>query len=121
MRKAQRGITFIGWLVLLVPLAIVGYAGLRLAPLYLNYIKVSDALNDLAAESRGDDTITAAALRSSLSRRFEVDSIDFPTVEMIRFNREGKSWVGQAAYEDEAPLFADVSLVVKFNKRVTLN
>jgi hypothetical protein len=121
MRKKQGGITFIGWLVLLVPLAIVGYAGLRVTPLYLNYFKVADALTDLGAESRGDDTVTAAALRSSLTRRFEVDSINFPTVEMIRFTREGKSWVAQAAYEDEAPLFAELSLLVKFNKRVVLN
>jgi hypothetical protein len=121
MRQRQVGITFIGWLFLLVPLAIVGYAGLRVTPLYLNYFKVADALTDLAAESQGDDGLTAAALRTSLTRRFEIDSIVFPTAETVRFTREGKSWVAQAAYEDEVPLFADLSLLVKFDKRVVLN
>src|SRR5882724_2623060 len=40
MRNRQQGITSIGWLVLLAPFAIVLYAGIRLAPLYLNYMKV---------------------------------------------------------------------------------
>ena len=32
MRRNERGITLIGWLLLLVPLAIVAYAGLRIPP-----------------------------------------------------------------------------------------
>ena len=39
----QRGITFIGWLFLLMPVAIVVYGGIRLAPVYLNYMKVAKA------------------------------------------------------------------------------
>ena len=38
MRSKQRGITFIGWVLLLTPLAICAYAGIRVAPLYLNYM-----------------------------------------------------------------------------------
>ena len=41
MRQRQRGITFIGWIVLLIPVAIVGYALIRVAPVYLNYMKVA--------------------------------------------------------------------------------
>jgi len=51
MRNRQQGITAIGWLVLLTPFAIVLYAGIRLAPLYLNYLKVVRAI-DVAAEQR---------------------------------------------------------------------
>ena len=39
MRK-QRGVTMIGWIFLLVPVAIVLYAGIRVGPEYLNYYKV---------------------------------------------------------------------------------
>ena len=47
MRAHQHGITFIGWLFLLVPIAIVAYAGIRIAPVYLNYMKVSRSLDAL--------------------------------------------------------------------------
>ena len=43
--RRERGVTLIGWLVLLTPLAICLYAGLRLAPVYLNYMKVSHTLD----------------------------------------------------------------------------
>ena len=32
MRKYQRGVTFIGWIILMIPIAIVFYAGIRLTP-----------------------------------------------------------------------------------------
>ena len=53
MRARQKGITFIGWLFLLVPVAIVGYSGIRLAPKYLTYMKVTKALKQTAAEYTG--------------------------------------------------------------------
>ncbi len=43
MRNRQVGVTAIGWLFLLTPVAIVVYAGIRLAPVYLNYMKVAKA------------------------------------------------------------------------------
>ena len=52
MRHSQRGITFIGWLVLLVPVAIVVYAGIRLAPIYLNYMRVAKSLSETASEAK---------------------------------------------------------------------
>ena len=52
MRKHQRGVTFIGWVFLLIPLAILIYVGIRVAPLYMNYFKVSRSLEQLATETR---------------------------------------------------------------------
>ena len=43
MMRKQRGVTMIGWIFLLVPVAIVLYAGIRVAPEYLNYYKVVTA------------------------------------------------------------------------------
>ncbi|MEO7775594.1 MAG: DUF4845 domain-containing protein [Steroidobacteraceae bacterium] len=118
MRKQERGITMIGWVVLLIPIAIVGYAGIRLTPIYLNYMKVSKALNTLAEQHKGEDQLNPVALRISLEKSFDVDSIDYPSVKDVDFHREGTQWVAQVKYEDTVPLFADLSLLVKFDKRV---
>ena len=121
MRARQRGITFIGWIVLLAPVALVFYAGLRVVPIYLNYMKVAKALEQIAVESKGEDQLSVQALRNTLEKRFDIDSVSYPRPDQIAFAREGKSWVAEARYEDVAPLFANISILLRFDKRVTLN
>ncbi len=119
MRARQRGLTFIGWLVLLVPLAIVFYAGVRLTPVYLNYMKVSRALTALQAEFKGEDT-NAAALRTSLTKNFDIQSVDYPDAKDIQIKREGHAWIVEAAFDDQAPLFDNISIQVAFHKVVQI-
>jgi hypothetical protein len=121
MRARQRGITFIGWIVLLVPVAIVGYAAIRVTPAYLNYMKVSKALEQTATEYKGDEQISVQAVRSSLEKRLDIDSVTYPRADQVSIAREGKSLVAEARYEDVAPLFGNLSILVRFDKRVTLN
>ena len=114
MRARQKGITFIGWLFLLVPVAIVGYSAIRLAPIYLTYMKVVKAIDQTAGDFSGDETVNPAAVRSALYRRFDIDSIVSPTVESISVKRDGDQWLISADYEEVAPLFGQVSLLVRF-------
>jgi Domain of unknown function (DUF4845) len=117
MRNRQQGVTAIGWLVLLTPFAILGYAGMRLAPLYLNYMKVVRAIDNAASAAKGAPG-DASAIRSAIDRHFEIDMVEFPTIKDIQVRREGGAWVIEAKYEDEAPLFGNVSLRVLFDKTV---
>ncbi len=120
MYPKQRGITMIGWLFLLVPIAIVGYAGIRLSPIYLNYMKVARSLEQTGKEHAGDESLTAAAVRNTLEKHFDIESVDFPTVKDVAIRREGQTWIEQVTYEDAAPLFANISLLVKFDKKVEI-
>src|SRR5438105_190737 len=72
MRRNQRGITFVGWIFLLIPLAVVAYAAIRLAPVYLNYMRVSRSISQVASEAKGDDTTNAQTLRVALDKRLVV-------------------------------------------------
>ena len=116
MQSRERGITFIGWLVLLIPVAIVVYAGIRVAPVYLNYVKVARVIDQTISESRNDDSVTLAALRASINRRFDIEGVTYPDGKDVQIHREGRSWVMEAKYEDTAPLFANVSLLIAFDK-----
>jgi hypothetical protein len=116
MRNRQRGVTFIGWLVLLTPLAIVGYAGVRLAPVYLNYMKVVRALSLVASDAAGHDP---TSIRSTIDKHFEIDMVDYPTSKDIKVTKGANGGYDvEASYDDEAPLFANVSLHVVFDKTV---
>jgi hypothetical protein len=119
MRNRQQGVTAIGWLVLLTPFAIVGYAGVRLAPVYLNYLKVVRAIDNAASSvktSGGAGDVTA--IRTAIDRHFEIDMVEYPTIKDIQVRREGAAWVIEAKYDDEAPLFGNLSLHVTFDKTV---
>jgi hypothetical protein len=116
MFARQRGVTFIGWLFLLIPLAIVGYSGIRLAPVYFNYMKVSRSLDQIAAEAKGEDTATGEQLRQAVNKRFDVEEIEYPDSRNAVIKRDGSGWSIEMKYDDDAPLFSNVSLHVEFDK-----
>ncbi len=117
MHARQRGVTFIGWLLLLIPVALVSYSGIRAAPIYLNYMKVSKTLDQTASEIKGTDpSVNVASIRNTLRRRFDIEEVDFPAVDDIVIRRDGANWVIEAKYEDTAPLFANLALLLSFDK-----
>jgi hypothetical protein len=118
MRKNQRGVTFIGWLFLLTPVAIVAYAGIRLAPMYLNYSRVSQSMEQTAQESRADDS--AQNIRFGLEKRLDINGVYFPDSKDFAIRRDGASWVMEITYEESAPMIAQVSLTTKFTKSVRM-
>ncbi len=120
MHKRQAGITFIGWLVLLIPVAIVAYMAIRLIPIYLNHMKVSSAVEQAADEARAETTVSPGMVRTSLARRFDIEGISHPGADEIRVLREGDQWVIEVAYEDVAPLFGPIDLLVSFDRRVLI-
>jgi hypothetical protein len=121
MRHTQRGVTFVGWLFLLVSVAIVVYEGIRLTPMYLNYMRVVKALERLADPSAAQGSNTSAqSLRQQLERSYDIDSIDHPATKDVDIHREEDHWVAIADYEDVAPLFGNLSLMVHFHKEVDL-
>ena len=118
--RRERGITMIGWLVLLIPWAICLYAGMRLAPVYLNYMKVSHTLDEVHRQFRAGGA-SVFKIQTAISRHFEIDEVNYPSVQDITIRRASAGWRVQAAYYDNAPLFAGISLQLKFDKTVTVN
>jgi hypothetical protein len=106
----------LGWLILLVPIAIVIYAGIRLLPVYLNYMKVVRALDLVASDASGSSN--PQSIRTTIDKHFEIDMVDYPTAKDIKVTRTGSGWEVEASYDDEAPLFANISLHVVFDKVV---
>jgi hypothetical protein len=72
MRNRQQGMTFIGLLCILVLLGVVVYAGIRLAPLYLNYMKIARTMESVATEVKGENP-DPGAIRNLLDRHFNIE------------------------------------------------
>jgi hypothetical protein len=118
MHKTQRGVTFIGWLFLLIPMAVVGYSAIRLVPVYLNYTKIARTMEQLSQESSADES--QQSIRTAIEKRLDIEGISFPETKDFIIRREGQAWVVQIQYEDGAPLLSNVSIVAKFDKSVRL-
>ena len=120
MRSKQTGVTFIGWLVLLTPMALCGYVGIRLAPIYLNYMKVVRTLESVKTEFKGNDPGGQNYVRVAVEKNLNIEGVDYPDVKDIKITRNGKTWEIAAAYDDQAPLFSNIFILVSFDKTVTL-
>lgn len=120
MRIRETGVTAIGWVCLLIPLAIVIYAGVRLAPVYLNYMKVAKAMDQAGSELKSGTTIDPASIRTAIDKHLMVEVVDFPTTKDMKITRDGNGWLVESQYDDEAPLFGNISLHVSFDKTVKI-
>jgi hypothetical protein len=120
MRHRQRGVTFIGWIFLLAPTAILLYAGIRLTPVYLEYMKVTRTLEQVKTEFDGNAP-TATAVRQSIERHFDVEDVATISFKDVTIQGQGRSMKVTASYEGQAPLFANILLVVQFDKTVDIS
>jgi hypothetical protein len=116
-RQRQRGATLVGILIILGIVGFGLYGGIRLTPLYLEYMKVVKALSQTASEAKGDDT-SPAALRAALDRRWSIEDIERLDVKDIEITKVANGFEMHAQYRAEAPFIANVSLVVDFDKTV---
>jgi hypothetical protein len=121
MMRRQRGVTMIGWICLLVPVALCLYAGLRVTPEYLNYYKVVQAMKETASQFKNDETLSAATVHRSLEGRFDTGYVDHPAAKDILVTKGGDGWTMTADYEATAPLFGNLHLLMAFKNTVDIN
>jgi hypothetical protein len=117
MQKHQSGMTFIGLLCVLALAGVVVYAGIRLAPLYLNYMKVARTMESVASEAKGDNP-DPAAMRVSIDRHFNIEDPSGVTTKDIEITKDDGGVQMHVAYDDTVPYVANVSLSVHFEKTV---
>jgi Domain of unknown function (DUF4845) len=120
MRHRQRGVTFIGWIVLLLPTAVLVYAGIRLTPLYLEYMNIARTLEQVKTEFDGNAP-TASAIRNSIEKHFDIEDVHSITLKDVEIKPQGRKINVTANYDAWAPMFANLSIVVTFDKTVEIS
>lgn len=119
MRSRQRGATLLGMLTIIAILGFALYAGIRLTPLFFEYMAVVRALEQTAKEASGN-TVSVQELRTSLDRRWTVEDIRSLDSKDIEIKKAGSGLTMRAWYRAETPFVANVSLVADFDKTVTV-
>jgi hypothetical protein len=116
-RQRQLGMTFIGLLCILVLVGIVGYAGVRLVPVYLNYMKLVRTLESAATEFKGEPA-NLEGVRKSIDRHWAIEDITGIDQKDIEITKDDAGLTLHAVYDDTVPYVANVFLSVHFDKTV---
>ena len=119
MKQRQRGATFLGMVTILVILGAGVYAGIRLVPVYLEFTKVARALEQVRDEHAAIES-NPHLIRRSLERRWDVEDIKSIGWKEIEIKKSQDGFDVRAAYNVERPFVANVYLVAKFDRAVTI-
>src|SRR5215510_2557055 len=120
MRARQGGATFLGMVIILAILGFGVYAGIRLVPLYFEYMEVGRAMDQVAKEFDGEP-VTVQQLRTSLDRRWTIEDIKSIQPKDMEIKRTSAGYTMHAYYDALAPFVGNVSLLAKFDKTVDVH
>lgn len=115
----QRGVTFIGFVMLLAIVGFFAYAAMRLVPIYTEYYAVVSAMKAVAAES-GAAEMQPGDIRNMLLKRFDVSYVSSVRPNDIRISRDRNPSI-TIAYEVRKPFISNVDIVVSFSHSQELN
>lgn len=117
-RTHQRGMTGIGWLLVLALIGFFVLLALRMVPAYLDYYKVVSTLEALEEESGFS---SPREIRSLLERRFDVSFVSNITPQDVEIKHKGNKYLVTASYEKREHIFSNVFVVMEFEKEVLVN
>lgn len=115
MAGRQKGATLLGYIILALFLGLFVFGTLRLAPVYLNYTKVVGVVDGVFDEFDGQAP-TRSAIRSSISRRFDVESVSVITFRDVTVTQVDGGFEVAAVYDHTTPFIGNISFTVHFDK-----
>jgi hypothetical protein len=112
MRK-QRGMGFLGVLVLIIGIVLAAILGMKLVPAYIEYFTIKKAVTSIV-QSGELRNATVADVRKAFDRRATIDDITAITPADLEVSKDGNEVVIAFAYQKKVPLFHNVSVLIDF-------
>jgi hypothetical protein len=122
MQRNVRGITLIGFAIMLCVVGFFAYLAMRLIPVYVEYFGVVKSMEAVRSEP-GAAQRPIEQIRRDLGAAFDGQYVDPDTVapQSIQLKRESGGATLRIAYEKRVPFVYNIDLVVSFDKTVSLN
>ena len=113
--QQQKGVTTIGWLIILGLIGFFVLLTLRMGPSYMEYYKVSSTLESMAKETGFG---TPSEIRLMAENRFDISYVHSITHKDLKIKPFGQQYLVGAKYESRVHLFGNVFVVMTFDKQV---
>jgi hypothetical protein len=114
MKRAQGGMTLIGFLIVLAVVGLFAYVGMKLFPMYSEFYAVKQALKGLSAEP-GIANTDPAKIQDLFFRRLYISYAEDVKPEHVKIERIDSGWKMTVNYEVRKPLIYNLDVVGKFN------
>jgi hypothetical protein len=118
MPSRQRGMTAIGFLIIAGTVGILGFAIMKVAPVYLENKRIVSVLGDIKAEMDGNGA-TANRIRLSMLRRLDIEMIKLP-VDAVKIAKSRNGYTVQVRYDNRTHYVGDLWLVVALDETVEI-
>lgn len=114
----QKGMSFFGWLAVLVLIAFFASAAFKLIPHYLDNKALEKAIMAIEEDKTvGDKIITVGDFYSHISKSMQINSIrDLVMDDIITVTKNNNDFIAHLKYEKREPLIKNIDLVVSFDK-----
>lgn len=121
MHRKVKGITLIGFVIILVVAGFFAYVAMRLIPAYTEYFGVVKSMDQLSKEP-GVASKSLDQLRRDLGFKFSTQYVDEQNVPLssVTAVREAGKVVLRTAYERRIPFMYNVDLLVSFDHSIDL-
>lgn len=117
--QLQAGLTFIGLMLILIPIGLILYVGMRAAPAYIEAWSVGDVVHSLRKEfdlkEKSKDEIA-----NMIRKRLEVNDIQSVQRDDVKIVKTANEVSVTVDYEVRVPLFANVALALTFHKAAVI-
>jgi hypothetical protein len=114
MRKSQRGITLLGFIIVLAVVGLFAYVGMKLFPMYSEYYSVKSALKGLSQEP-GIANTDPRKIQDLFFRRLYISYAENVKPEHVKIKRVDNGWQMDVSYEVRKPVIANLDVVGKFD------
>ena len=114
MKRTQRGITLIGFVIVLGLVGFFAYIAMKLVPMYSEYYSVKQALKGLQAEP-GIANRDPGKIQDLFFRRLYISYAENVKPEHVKIERVDGGWNMRVDYEVRKPLMANLDVVGKFS------
>jgi Tfp pilus assembly major pilin PilA len=120
MKTKQSGMTLIGFLIMLIGVAFLGYTLLKLVPSYIEFMGVTRAMTQIATD--GGESRSIEDIRGSLLRKMDFQYVDNATVKAkdITIERSNNAAVLSVKYDKLIPFVYNIDFLLHFEKSVVL-
>ena len=115
----NRGLSFLGFIIVLAVGGFFAYLGMRIGPAYLEYYNVVKAMKGVANEPAAVNW-TTAQIWSSLDKKMYINYVDPKVVDKKHFEikRKGLALTIHVKYDRRDKLFYNIDYIASFEKTV---
>ncbi len=114
--RSQKGMSILGWLMVLALVAFLASAAFKVLPHYFDYMSLEKIITAVETDS-ASQVSSVGEFYSHVEKGMSVNSIrDLKLKDALKVKLENNEFRAHLKYEKREPLIQNIDLVVRFDK-----